>query len=133
VTTIQTPVVNPRGVSFAPRGVTRGKLSSHGRRIGSMLEKVLKPFEAVALEPLASLSPSTKLIWCYLATEGGLVVAGNRTLCAILKLANKSVVDGVDQLETLGLLEIVERGSGQKPRVVLALYPQKPKKESSHG
>jgi hypothetical protein len=97
-----------------------------------MLESVLKPFEALKLEPLASLSPSTKLIWCYLATEGGAVVAGNRMLCQTLKLANKSVVDGMGQLEALGLLEIVERGSGQKPRVVRALYPKKSKKESLH-
>lgn len=111
--------------------MTRGKLSKHGRRFGLLLETVLKAFEAVALEQLASLPPSMKLTCHFVASESGSVVSGSWMLIETLKLGNKFLVDGADRLEALGLLEIVERASGQKPRIVRALYPKSPTKKSS--
>jgi hypothetical protein len=109
---------------FVPRSTPRGTLERYGRTNRWFEGTSVKPFEALRLEPLASLPPSTKLIWCYLASSRGEVVAGNRSVALELALSSKSVVDAMSQLEGLGLLEIVDRGSGPKPRIVRALFPE---------
>jgi hypothetical protein len=83
----------------------------------------MNPFRALALEPLARLAPSTKLIWCFLALEGGVVEAGINPLSKTLALADKSVRLGLKELETLGLIEVVDAGRGPKPKRVRAVAP----------
>jgi hypothetical protein len=81
-------------------------------------------FDALEREPLVKLSPATKLVWCFLATQGRAVFAGDRMLFERLGLARKAVGDAVVRLEALGLLEIVEPGPGSRARVVRALEPK---------
>jgi hypothetical protein len=85
----------------------------------------VNPFRVLSLEPLAGLPPSTKLIWCHLALEGGVVEAGINPLSRTLALATKSVVDGLRELEALGLIEVVDAGGGPKPKKVRAVAPSK--------
>ncbi|NJK44650.1 MAG: hypothetical protein HC933_10505 [Pleurocapsa sp. SU_196_0] len=108
---------------FVPRQAARDTLETYGRVDRWLEDAGVKPFEALSLEPLAGLAPSTKLIWCFLASARGEVVAGNRSVALALGLSSKSVVDAMSQLEALGLVEIVDRGSGPKPRIVRALLP----------
>jgi hypothetical protein len=109
---------------FVSRSTPRGTLESYGHPERWFEGPGMKPFEALRLEPLASLPPSTKLIWCYLATQGGAVPATTRGLAETLALSTKSIFDGLPQLEELGLLEILERGTGPKPRIVRAVFPE---------
>jgi hypothetical protein len=114
---------------FVPRQAARDTLETYGHR--GMANRIaglgVTPFEAVSLEPLAGLPPSVKLIWCYLASQSGAVKATNRGVGAALALSTKSVLDAMGQLETLGLLVIVERGVGSKPRIVRAVFPREPR------
>ena len=80
-------------------------------------------FEALEREPHDSLSPATKLVWCFLMFQGKPVLAGDRMLLERLGLARKAVGDALVRLEALGLLEIVDAGLGSRPRVVRALAP----------
>lgn len=86
-------------------------------------------FDALMSEPLAGLSPATKLVWCFLMTQGKPVFAGDRMLSDRLRLAQKVISDAVTRLEALGLLEIVDPGPGSRARVVRALEPTSEKKE----
>jgi hypothetical protein len=86
--------------------------------------ETMNPFHPLSAPPLAKLPPSTKLIWCYLALEPGTVEAGNRTVAKALALSSKSVVQGVAQLEALGLLEVLDRGVGPKQRIVRVIWPK---------
>ena len=87
-------------------------------------------FDAVALEPLVSLSPATKLVWCFLALQGKPVFAGDRMLAEHLGLARKVLSDAVARLEGLGLIEIVDPGPGSRPRVVRALHTDAQQQQS---
>jgi len=88
------------------------------------LEWTPSVFDALELEPLSSLSPATKLVWCFLAAQGKPVLAGDLMLLERLGLARKAVGDALVRLEALGLLEIVDAGLGSRPRVVQALEPE---------
>ena len=100
----------------------RASFCARARRLGRLDR--MNPLKRLSAAPLAKLPPSTKLIWCYLALEGGVVEAGINPLSKTLALATKSIVDGMDQLETLGLIEIVDPGSGPKPKRVRAVAPK---------
>ena len=78
-------------------------------------------FDVLMSEPLSSLSPATKLVWCFLMNQGKPVLAGDRMLLERLGLSRKAVGDALVRLEALGLLEIVDAGQGSRPRVVRAL------------
>jgi hypothetical protein len=95
------------------------------RAITVSLEWTPSVFDALEREPLASLSPATKLVWCFLMPQGRPVLAGDRMLFERLGLARKAVGDALVRLESLGLLEIVDPGSGTRPRVVRALEPHR--------
>lgn len=84
----------------------------------------VNPFNALGVEPLASLSPSTKLVWCCLALERGVVEAGTNPLSQRLGLSAKTVNDAMRELEALGLIEVVAAGVGPKPKQVRAIAPR---------
>jgi biotin operon repressor len=81
-------------------------------------------FDALRHEPLASLSPATKLVWCFLAAQGKAVIAGDRMVREQLGLARKAVNDAMAELALLGVLEILEEPNGRSPRIVRALAPK---------
>jgi hypothetical protein len=78
----------------------------------------------LAAEPLRGVSQTAKLVWLALRLQGEPVQAGNVMMARRLGVAEKSVATAFDELESLGLLEVLDRGGGKRPRKVQAVSPQ---------
>jgi predicted ArsR family transcriptional regulator len=82
------------------------------------------PFEALALEGLRDLPPTTKLVWCALAAANSNVETTNEQLSARLALSSRSVRLAFEMLEARGLVAVLDRGGPRRKRVVRAVAPQ---------
>ena len=109
---------------FAARAVWRGRrLLGDDWSVDTMTTWRASAFDDLARQPLRGLSQTAKLVWLALRVQGESVQASNVMMANLLGVSEKAVSTALEDLTALGLLEILDRGGGKRPRTVRAVPP----------